>query len=233
MVRVPVRPAPLFAAAVTVTVPFPVPGAPLATLSHGSFGAAVHEHHDPPEIENAIAPPPDAIAWLDGATDRLQAAAACDTVNVWLAIVTVPLRAAAAFASTLSVTVPLAVPVDPSVTAIHGALLTAFQLQKLALAVTVIATALALALTDALAGVRVYAQAIAACDTVTVWPPIFSEPVRAGPVFSATETDTVPLPAPVAPLATVSQLSTAFADQAHVVNAVTVNAVVPALDETD
>lgn len=146
---------------------------------------------------------------------------------------TVPLRAAAAFASTLSVTVPLPVPVDPSETAIHGALLTAFQLQKLAEAVTVTATPLAPAPTDAFVGVNVYVQGIAACDTVTVWPPIFSEPVRAGPVFAATDTDTVPLPAPLAPLATVSQLSTAFADQLHVVNAVTVNVVVPASAVTD
>jgi hypothetical protein len=81
MLTVPVRAAPLFAAAVTVTEPFPAPGAPFVTLSHGSFGAAVHVHHDSPETEKATAPPPDAIAWLDGATDRLQAAAACDTVN--------------------------------------------------------------------------------------------------------------------------------------------------------
>lgn len=82
MVTVPVRAAPLFAAAATVTTPFPAPGAPFVTLSHGSFAAAVHEHHDSPETENASAPPLDAMAWLDGATERLQAAAACDTVNV-------------------------------------------------------------------------------------------------------------------------------------------------------
>ena len=64
MVTVPVRDAPLFVAAVTVTDPFPAPGAPLVTLSHGSFAAAVHEHHDWPETENASAPPPEAIAWL-------------------------------------------------------------------------------------------------------------------------------------------------------------------------
>src|SRR4051812_9985570 len=91
----------------------------------------------------------------------------------------------------------------------------------------------ALALTDAPGGVNVYVHAIAACDTVTAWPPMLSVPVRAGPVFAATDTDTVPLPAPLAPLVTVSQLSIAVADQVHVVNAVTVNVVVAASDETD
>src|SRR3954466_12422211 len=60
-----------------------------------------------------------------------------------------------------------------------------------------------------------------------------SVPVRAGPPFAATDTDTMPLPAPLAPLVTVSQLSTAFADHVQVVNAVTVKVVVAASDETD
>jgi hypothetical protein len=42
MVSVPVRAAPVFAAAVNVTVPLPVPDAPAVTVSHGAFAAAVH-----------------------------------------------------------------------------------------------------------------------------------------------------------------------------------------------
>src|SRR3982751_223271 len=74
---------------------------------------------------------------------------------------------------------------------------------------------------------------MAACDTVTVWPPMFSVPVRAGPLLAATDTATTAFPAPLAPLVTVSQLSTAVADHVQVVNAVTVNVVVPASAETD
>jgi hypothetical protein len=44
MVRVPVRAAPLFAAALNPTEPLPVPVAPDVTLSHGALLAAVHVH---------------------------------------------------------------------------------------------------------------------------------------------------------------------------------------------
>src|SRR3954453_18010413 len=62
---------------------------------------------------------------------------------------------------------------------------------------------------------------------------MLSVPIRAGPLFAATDTDTVPLPAPLAPLVTVSQLSTAFADHVQFVNAVTVNVAGPASADTD
>ena len=56
--------------------------------------------------------------------------AACVTVNVRLAIVTVPLRAAPALAATVIATEPLPLPLPPEVTVIQGALLTAaVQLQ--------------------------------------------------------------------------------------------------------
>lgn len=44
IVSVPVRAAPVFAAAVNVTVPLPVPEAPAATVSHAAFAVAVHAH---------------------------------------------------------------------------------------------------------------------------------------------------------------------------------------------
>ena len=58
------------------------------------------------------------------------AGAACVTVNVRLAIVTVPDRAAPVLAAIAIETAPLPLPLAPEVTVIHGALLTAaVQLQ--------------------------------------------------------------------------------------------------------
>lgn len=51
--------------------------------------------------------------------------AACVTVNVRVAIVSVPVRAAPELGATVKVTDPLPVPVVPDVTTIHGALLVA------------------------------------------------------------------------------------------------------------
>jgi hypothetical protein len=55
--------------------------------------------------------------------------AACDTVNVVPAIVSVPLRAAPVFCATLKLTVPLPLPLAPLVTLIHVALDAAVQVQ--------------------------------------------------------------------------------------------------------
>ena len=63
---------------------------------------------------------------------------------------------------------------------------------------------------------NVHDAAGAACDTVTVCPPIVSVPVRAAPVLAATPNDTVPLPVPDAPLVTVSHAALAVAVHAHV-----------------
>ena len=64
------------------------------------------------------------------------ATAACVTVNVWPAMVSVPVRAGPVFAATVKFTVPLPVPdVTPSVS--HAALLTAVHVHP---AVVVTAT---------------------------------------------------------------------------------------------
>src|SRR6476646_9441359 len=44
IVRVPVRSAPVLAATVNATVPFPVPAAPLVSVSHPAFAVAVQVH---------------------------------------------------------------------------------------------------------------------------------------------------------------------------------------------
>jgi hypothetical protein len=47
------------------------------------------------------------------------------TVTVWFATVNVPVRAAPAFAATVNVTVPFAVPLDPDAIEIHATVLAA------------------------------------------------------------------------------------------------------------
>lgn len=58
--------------------------------------------------------------------------AACITVNVRPAIVSVPVRAAPLFAATLKATEPLPAPIAPDVTVIHDALLAAVHWHVLA-----------------------------------------------------------------------------------------------------
>jgi hypothetical protein len=69
------------------------------------------------------------------------------TVNVWPAIVIVPLRADPVLAATLNPTGPLPVPDAPDVTVIHGTPLVAVQVHP-APAVTVTAPVVALAATS-------------------------------------------------------------------------------------
>jgi len=57
------------------------------------------------------------------------ATAACVTVNVWPATVSVPARCAPLFAAMLYPTTPFPLPVAPDVTEIHGALLAAVHAQ--------------------------------------------------------------------------------------------------------
>ena len=80
-----------------------------------------------------------------------------------------------------------------------------------------------------LPGARVIVQGGggAAWETVNVWPPIVSVPLRALPVFAAAVKATVPLPVPDAPLVTVSHGALAVA--VHVqLPADAVTAIVPA-----
>jgi hypothetical protein len=116
----PVRAGPVFAAALKVTDPLPLPDVALVIVSQ--FTLAVAFHAQPLEAVTAIVPvpPPAATDWLAGAMKKLQPAA-CDTVNVFPAIVSVALRAAPVFALTEKLTVPLPVPFAPSVIEIHDA----------------------------------------------------------------------------------------------------------------
>ena len=73
-----------------------------------------------------------------------------------------------------------------------------------------------------LIGLIEYVQLLpAAWFTVKVCPPMVSVPVRAAPVFAATEYPTEPLPEPLAPLVIVSHAAFDVAVQAHPAPAVT------------
>jgi hypothetical protein len=140
--------------------------------------------------------------------------AAWVTVNVWPAMVIVPVRTAAVFAATVKLTDPLPVPAAPAVIVIHDALLTAVH-AHVPPAVTVIAVpgppASAI---DSLAGAIVLVQlgavggagagGIGGCDAsccvmVCVRSAMVTVPVRDGPLLASMRNATAPLPLPWAP----------------------------------
>jgi hypothetical protein len=147
MVIVPLRAAPVFAATLNPTGPFPVPDAPDVTASH--VGALLIAVHVQPAPAVTVTVPVVALAvtfWLGGAIEYMQGAAWL-TVNVWPAIVIVPLRADPVLAATLNPTDPLPVPDAPDVTLIHCTPLVAVHVHP-APAVTVTVPVVALAATS-------------------------------------------------------------------------------------
>jgi len=129
------------------------------------------------------------------------------TLNVCVAIITMPVRAAPVFAATLKPTTPLPVPAAPDVTVSHTALLTAVHAHAAAV-VTFTVPVLAVEGTFCAVGAIAYVHAgggaaPAACDTVNVRFAIEMVPVRAAPVFAATANATTLLPRPVGPDVTV------------------------------
>ena len=103
MVIVPLRAAPAFAAALNANVPFPLPAADPVTVNHDAFDTAVQSHAVPVVIVTATLPVAASAAmfWLAGEIEKLHAAASCDTVKVFPAIVNVPLRAPPVLALTV------------------------------------------------------------------------------------------------------------------------------------
>jgi hypothetical protein len=180
MVTEPVRcVVPVFAATVTLALPDPV-AAPL-TASHAALLDEVQAQDVPVVTATLVVSPPAGEVRLDGLMANVQAGApACVTVNVWPAIVSVPVRVVVpAFAATTTLTLPLPVPVMPAPTLSHAALLAVLQVQRL-----VVVTATLVVSPPAgevrLAGAIVYAQAVApAWVTVKVWPAMATVPVRA------------------------------------------------------
>jgi hypothetical protein len=106
-------------------VPLPVPLAPAVTLIHESLLDAVHVQVL--LVDTAIDPLPagDSTLRVFGEIEYEHTSAACVTVNVWPAIVSVPDREPPTFGRTRYATRPSPVPDAPDVTVIHEALLVA------------------------------------------------------------------------------------------------------------
>ena len=125
------------------TGPLPVPAAPDVTISHGALLTAVHAHAAVVVTLTVPVPAVDGTLCEVGAIVYAHAggaggvggvgadAAACDTVNVRPPIDMVLVRTAPVFGATENVTTPLALPVEPDVTVIHGALLNTGHSQTL------------------------------------------------------------------------------------------------------
>jgi hypothetical protein len=140
-------------------------------------------------------------------------------VNVWPAIVSVPVREAPTFSATVKTTEPLPVPVTPDVMVSHGTLLLAVHAQPLP-AETLTVPLPALASTfwpDAESENVQEAPAPAACVTVDETPAIMSAPVRAAPVFAATVNAIDAFPVPLDAEVIVIHGTLLLADHEHVV----------------
>ena len=145
-------------AAVNVTLPEPLPVAPLEIVTHDAPLVAVQVQPAVVVTVTVPLPPPGANDWLVGEIANAQGTAACVMVNVDPAIVSVPTRLVVpVWAATLTATVPDPVPAAPAVTVIHAALLTAVHTHP-APALTVVLPVPPAAGIDRLAGEIVGAQ---------------------------------------------------------------------------
>lgn len=130
-VIVPLRAAPVLAVTLYVTRTLPVPEAPLAIVSHGTFDIAVHAHvgslavtaNDPEpaaaESESVAGVMENVHVAGAGAgvgTGTTGGASAWEIVTACAAMVTTPLRAVPEFASMASATGPGALPAAPPIT---------------------------------------------------------------------------------------------------------------------
>src|SRR5437764_10466386 len=103
--RVPVRAAAELAAALKLTVPFPLPLAPDVSVIHESLLVDVQVQPEPAEMLIGVPGPPVAsTAWLVGLIEA-EHPPLCVTVNVWPAMVSVPVRGALERGAMLTLTV--------------------------------------------------------------------------------------------------------------------------------
>lgn len=145
----------------------------------------------------------------------------CITVTVIPAMVSVALRAVAdVFAAIERVTVPVPVPLAPSVMVIQLTVLVVVQAHVLEDALTVNLTPSLLALTEIGEGTSNEQEDVLlapACVTVTDFPAMVSVALRAVvAVFAASARATEPVPAPLAPAVTVIQLGALVVVQVQV-----------------
>lgn len=91
-----------------VVVPVPLLGTPVI---HDGTPLLVHPQLDAVLTSNALPPPAAGALWLVGFNEKLHAAAACDTENVWPPTVMLALRAAGSgLAATVKLIVVVPVP---------------------------------------------------------------------------------------------------------------------------
>jgi hypothetical protein len=199
-----------------------VPEAPPVTASHDALDTADHAHVA--SVVTLTAPlPPSELTVLDDA-DSVPAqegaiGAACVTVYVRRATVSVPVRSVPVLASTLKDTEPLPAPGPPLAMASHAAFDVADHVQLEAVATSTV-PAPPSAVMEVPDAERVALHG-AACDTVTVLPAIVTVPVRAvASELGAMANDTLPLPVPLPPLATVIHAAFGVADQEQVASMV-------------
>ena len=154
-VSVPVRAAPVFAATLNVTLPFPVSLALDVTVIHGTSLTADHTQVLAADTEIGVPGPPAApMLWFVGEMLALQPTtlAPCVTVLRCPAIVMLPVRSSPVLRTTVKATVPLPLPVSGGVRVIQLASVDAVHAHSPAVA-TLTLPVPPLALTFWLAGV--------------------------------------------------------------------------------
>jgi len=213
---VPLRAAPVFAAAATVTLPLPLPLAGPANVSHGAFDVALHEHDAALAAIAVVAlPPSGGTGALAGEIEKVHGgggggggAPGCVTVTATPAIVSEPLRSPPVLAAAENVVVPGPVPEPPPVIAIHGALVVAVHGHVESDGVTAKPPVPPAVATDCVEGETLNVQegggggggggGAAPWLIVNACPPIVTVPLRAAPLLAAALTVTLPLPVPLA-----------------------------------
>jgi hypothetical protein len=145
--------------------------------------------------------------------------AASDTVKVWPAIVSVPVRGAdVVFAAALKPTVPFPLPVAGVVNVSQSALLDAAVHAQPGVVVIVTEPVPPGSANDWLVGAieKLHGAGGGSCVTVMVWPAIVSVPLRLAPVeFAAAVKLTLPPPVPLVGPVIVIQLAFDAAVHAH------------------
>lgn len=219
-VIVPTRSTPEFAAALKATWPLPVPDDPLVTVSQSTlFELALHPHDAVVVTVRVPALPAAPIVRLDGSMANAQGAS-CVTVNVWLPIVSAPVRCAPVFAATEKLTDPLPVPAAPEVTVSQSRFEAAVHPHVSPVEIVTVPPPPA-APTIWPAGEIESVHGTAAWEIVSAAPPTAIWPLRAPPVLADTLNCTVPPPVPDAPAEIVIQPTLGVAVHAQPCPAVT------------
>lgn len=219
----------VFTPTVIFTVPLPVPAVG-ETPSQIALDVALQPQLPPLTVTANDSPVAGDVRVAGEMVNAQLLDAACVTVKSWPAMLIVPLRCAPGFGATTTFTAPEPVPVLAPLNVSHAALLNDIHAQADPVVTeTVVVSPAAGELRTV--GERPKVQAVlAAWVTENVWPAMVMVPVRWAPVLPATTTVTAPLPVPVAPDVTISQLTLLAAFHAHALVVVTATLVVSPID---